>query len=51
MKQRFQFRLQSCFYDLLGDSIRYCGNSQLSFPTVFLWYLHRPYRWWKIATR
>ena len=39
MKQRFQFRLQSCFHDLLGDAIRYCGDSQreLHMSAVNLW--------------
>jgi hypothetical protein len=39
MKQRFHFRLQSCFHDLLGNSIRYCGDGQRELHTnpVSLW--------------
>jgi len=51
MEQRFQFRLQSCLNNLLRNAIGYCGYSQLSFSTVFLWYFHRPYRWWKVTAR
>src|ERR1043165_2921352 len=51
MEQRFHRWLQSCLYHLLCDSIRHCGNAQLSFPTVFLRYLYRPHRWWKVAAR
>ncbi len=51
MEQRFHLRFQSCLDHLLRNSIGHCGNAQFSFPTVFLWYLHRPHRWWKVAAR
>jgi hypothetical protein len=51
MEQRFYFRLQSCFDYLLRNAIGYCGNSQFSFATVFLWYPYRLHRWWKVAAR
>jgi hypothetical protein len=51
MEQRFHFRLQSCLDHLLRNAVGYCGNTQFSFATVFLWYLHRPDRWRKVAAR
>ncbi len=51
MEQRFHFRLQSCLHNLLRNAIGYRGDAQFSFSTVFLRYLHRPYRWWKVAAR
>src|SRR5258708_19604735 len=45
------FRLQPCFHNLLCDSIRNCGNSQTSFSTTLLWYLHCPDWRRKVAAR
>src|SRR5215471_10646396 len=51
MKRRLYFRLQSCLDYLLRNAIGYCGNTQFSFTTVFLCYLHRPHRWRKVTAR
>src|ERR1035438_4927610 len=51
MEQRLYFRLQSCLDHLLRNAIGHSRNAQLSFATVFLWYLHRPDRWRKVAAR
>src|SRR5229473_1895144 len=51
MEQRLYFRLQSCLDHLLRNAIGHRRNAQLSFATVFLWYLHRPDRWRKVAAR
>src|SRR5260370_36299403 len=51
MEQRFHFRLQSCLDYLLRNAVGHSRNAQLSFPTVFLWYLHRPDRWREVAAR
>ena len=51
MEQRLYFQFQSRLDHLLRNAIGYCGNTQFSFPTVFLRYLHRPHRWRKVTAR
>jgi hypothetical protein len=51
MEQRLHFRLQSCLDHLLRNAVGHSRNAQLSLAPVFLWYLHRPNRWRKVAAR
>jgi hypothetical protein len=51
MEQRLHLWLQPCLDHLLRNAIGHSRNAQLSFATVFLWYLHRPDRWRKVAAR